>query len=56
MTQEVRVTLILEVDATKSEGEIRQNLVDIFEYPDIGVYLTAIAELKEEAEIYKNVK
>lgn len=54
MTQEVRVMLILEVDATKSEGEIRQNLVDIFEYPDIGIDLIAIAQLTEEAEIYKN--
>lgn len=46
MTQEVRVVLVLEVDATKDESEIRQNIVDIFEFPDIGVDLIACVDIR----------
>lgn len=48
MTKKVSVVLTLEVDATKDESEITQNLVDIFDFPDIGVDLVYIANLTEE--------
>lgn len=54
MTKKVSVVLTLEVDATKDESEIRQNLVDIFEFPDIGVDLVYISPLMEEEGIHKN--
>ena len=54
MTQEVRVMLILEVDASKDTEEIKQGIVDIFAYPDIGIDLITIAELREESDIYES--
>ena len=63
MTQEVQVTLTLEVDATLSKGDIKKELKKLINlgalqsttYQRMLIPRIKIEEVKEEAEIYNNI-
>ena len=63
MTQEVQVTLTLEVDTTLSKEEIKKELKRLINlgtlqsttYQRMLIHRIKITEIKEEAEIYKNI-
>ncbi len=62
MTQEVQVTLTLEVDTTLSKADIKNEITKIINFATLHsnsydrmlISMINITEIKEEAELYNN--